>query len=232
MRCNARKDFDASIVEYRTAIAKDPGDSGYHHNLGIALRGKGRLDEALAELREAVRMSPEDACRTTSWASASWTRGTRTGPPPSSARRSDSESTTPPPRQLGNVLLERGEVDAAIAEFREALRLKPDSAGSLSNLGYALSTKGDYRGAVRACREAIRLDPKDFSAHLNLGIALMGLKKVDEAIAEYREAIRLGPGEPLAHNGLGGALLTSARRGRPSPSSARRPVSAPAIPAC
>ncbi len=42
-------------------MALDPGQATYHSNLGAALRGLGRLDEAEAALRRALRREPDRA---------------------------------------------------------------------------------------------------------------------------------------------------------------------------
>jgi Flp pilus assembly protein TadD len=43
---------------------------------------------------------------------------------------------------LGNALRAQGKTDEAIAEFREAIRLKPDHASAHTNLGNALDAQG------------------------------------------------------------------------------------------
>jgi len=43
---------------------------------------------------------------------------------------------------LGNALAEKGQYDAAIAEYREAIRLKPHYAEAHNNLGMALKRSG------------------------------------------------------------------------------------------
>ena len=71
----------------------------------------------------------------------------------------------------GNALLDQGDLDGAIAEYREALRLKPDYANVHNNLGVALKGKGGLDGAIAEYREALRLKPDYADAHMNLGVA-------------------------------------------------------------
>jgi serine/threonine-protein kinase len=86
-------------------------------------------------------------------------------------------------------------LDRAVAEYRAALRLKPDDSMAYNNLGMILhDKKADFAAAEIAFREAIRLRPDHEYSHLNLGNALASQKKYDEAVAAYREAIRLKPG--------------------------------------
>ena len=55
-----------------------------------------------------------------------------------------------------------GDLDGAIAEYRTALRLRPDYATAHHNLGDALRAKGDLDGAIAEYRTAVHLQP-DFA---------------------------------------------------------------------
>jgi tetratricopeptide (TPR) repeat protein len=94
----------------------------------------------------------------------------------------------------------------AIAEYREAIRLKPDLAAAHNNLGYTLHVQGKLAEAIAEYREAIRLKPDDDTAHVNLGIALRNQGMLEEANAALREAIRLKPDLAEAHCSLGHVL--------------------------
>jgi tetratricopeptide (TPR) repeat protein len=110
---------------------------------------------------------------------------------------------------LGNVLRSAGNLDGAIAAYREAIHVKPDDAGAHGGLGSALRRRGDVAGAIRSMREVIRLEPDHAAAHADLGALLLwGEEDAEGAIAESREALRLRarmPGASLtlgyAHNG-------------------------------
>ena len=97
-------------------------------------------------------------------------------------------------------------MDEAIAEYRAAIRLKPDYSEAHNNLGEALADKGQADEAIAEYRAAVKLGPGNAEAHFNLGNALDGKGQADEAIAEYRAAIRLKPDFSEAHNNLGEAL--------------------------
>jgi tetratricopeptide (TPR) repeat protein len=99
-----------------------------------------------------------------------------------------------------------GDLPGAIAECREAIRLRPDSAEGHGRLGLALSLSGDLPGSIAASREAIRLRPDLVDAYSNLGNALRESGDLPGAIAAHREAIRLQPGYAEAHCNLGHAL--------------------------
>jgi len=106
----------------------------------------------------------------------------------------------------GLALDNKGNLEAAIKEYREALRLNPNNDIAHYNLGLALDDKGDLEGAIGEYREAVRLNPGDENAHVNLGSALYKKGNVDAAIAEYQEGLRLNPENDSAHYNLGIAL--------------------------
>jgi tetratricopeptide (TPR) repeat protein len=107
---------------------------------------------------------------------------------------------------LGIALKDKGDLDGAIVESQEAIRLDPKAAWPYNNLGFGLFNKGDLDGAIVEYREAIRLDPKHAMAHHNLAYAIYKKGDLDGAIAEYRETIRLDPKTDGPHNNLGSML--------------------------
>jgi Flp pilus assembly protein TadD len=62
--------------------------------------------------------------------------------------------------EVGDTLYAKGDLDGAIDEYREALRLNPNDANTHNNLGVALE-EGDRRGALEQYRAAYMLEPKD-----------------------------------------------------------------------
>jgi protein O-GlcNAc transferase len=107
---------------------------------------------------------------------------------------------------LGAALKELGNLDEAVAAYRQAIRLKPDLADAHSNLGVALYEQGKLDEAVVGYLQAIRIKPGYAEAHSNLGIALKDQGKLDEAVAAHRGAIAIKPDYAEAHSNLGDAL--------------------------
>jgi len=52
-------------------------------------------------------------------------------------------------------------LNGAIAEYREALRLKPTDADTHYFLGIALERNDDAQGALNEVRRALKLQPND-----------------------------------------------------------------------
>src|SRR5262249_48610991 len=68
-------------------------------------------------------------------------------------------------RNLGNALLGKGDLDAAIAAYEEAIRHDPKHTPAHNGLGNALREKGNTDGAIKAFRDAIWADPNFAEAH-------------------------------------------------------------------
>ena len=109
-------------------------------------------------------------------------------------------------RNLGVALAAQGQLDAAIAAYRQAIALNPNYAEAYGNLGNALQAKGQLDAAIAMFRQAIALIPRP-EACCQLGNALRSSGQPHEASAAYRQAIALNPQYPEAHNNLGVTLM-------------------------
>ncbi|HEY2760488.1 MAG TPA: tetratricopeptide repeat protein [Pirellulales bacterium] len=112
---------------------------------------------------------------------------------------------------LANVLKDRGELNAAIDHYREALRIKPDYAEAHLDLGVALAVTGHTNDAIAEFQEAIRLKPNFAAAYNSLGSAKMKQGYFDEAIKNYEQAVRLNPNIAEAQFNLGALQLAAGK---------------------
>jgi tetratricopeptide (TPR) repeat protein len=113
----------------RVAVALRP-DSPFAHNLlGIAWRGMRNWGEAEASARRAVELS-------------------RGHPKYAGAHTA-----------LGNVLLQKGDLDGAAVSYRAALAIDPDSAGICYNLGLVSRKRGELAEAEQWYRKAVARAP-------------------------------------------------------------------------
>ena len=132
----------------------------------------------------------------------------------------------------GIELAARGHLAGAVAEFREAVRLAPDDARALTNLGTALSRWGRksrdpaaVAEGLEHSRAAARLRPDDSRIRANLGVALVQSSHYDEAAEELRTAILLDPDSRALRTGLATLLIGLGRRCRGTADPGRDPQS-------
>jgi tetratricopeptide (TPR) repeat protein len=112
---------------------------------------------------------------------------------------------------IGNRLRDTGQdAEAAVAEYREALRLRPDHAEARNNLGRVLIAMGRADEGVAEIREAARVRPNSFHIQISLGGVLMGRDDA-ASMAAYREAMRLEPSRAWVHVQLGRDLRRHGR---------------------
>ena len=87
----------------------------------------------------------------------------------------------------------KGQWDRAIADYDEAIRLKPDFVFAFHNRGNAYYYKGQLDRAIADFSEAIRLKPGLAEAFGNRGNVYRKKGQFDRAIKDYDRAINLKP---------------------------------------
>ena len=88
----------------------------------------------------------------------------------------------------------KGDLDEAIAAFKEALALDPAFADAYFAMASSLNKKGNLDEAMAAIKKAIDLNPNEVLYHTELSRLYVQLKMVPEAEAAKAEAIRLQRG--------------------------------------
>lgn len=97
---------------------------------------------------------------------------------------------------LGVALLGRGENEAAVEEFRAAIRLKPKSLLARVNLGRVLTEQKRFDEAERELQTAVRLHPANPIPHVDLGLLHEAKGDMTKARWAYLAAIRIAPDFP------------------------------------
>ncbi len=189
------------------AIKQNGMIPSYFSHLGLALRDEGKLDEAIAAYRQAIRIKPDYADAYSNLGAALLEQGKL-----DDAIAAFRQAIRIKPdyvqafSNLGNALRNQGKPDEAIAAYRQAIGISPGYADAHQNLGVALRDLGKYDEAITAYREAIRINPGSADAHFNLAVALRDQGKLVEAVAACCHAISINPKLALAHYNLGNVL--------------------------
>ena len=119
---------------------------------------------------------------------------------------------------LGHALAERGDLDAAVREYRLALALVGEAPRNealiLRNLSAALASQGRWEEAEAALQRGVERDPANADVLTNLAIALGRRGDLEGAEGWVRRALALRPDDGQALHLLGTVLL---QRGEAAP---------------
>lgn len=151
-------------AQYETALRYRSNSPAAHINLGQVFLRQGKPDQAELHYREGMRLAPDSAIahfnlanlladRNSPEAAAHYEAAVRLDPNLAEARVN-----------WGLVLAERGQIAAALEQFREAVRLQPGLGVARLNLGVALARQGRLEEAIPQFEETLRLDPSNSSA--------------------------------------------------------------------
>ena len=105
--------------------------------------------------------------------------------------------------QQGQEFYDKGELNKAIFEWRETVRLAPTNAKAHHLLGLALGDNGARDEAIGMLQTSLRLDPHNAMAHVHLARTLEAKGDIQEAVTAYRKALQLVPTSAYIHDRLG-----------------------------
>jgi tetratricopeptide (TPR) repeat protein len=203
MREYAERSLTTDITGAEMQVAMSPRDPLAHNFLATKYLLARRVDDAVAQLDEALRLNPRDAEAHSNLASAYQAQGR-----PIDAVREARLAVALKPSDdrvhfnLASALNAAGASTEAVDEFARTVALNPENADGHFNLGVLLGARNQLADAVTHLRRAAELNPKNADAHRNLAVALAMSGKIDAGIAEAREAVSLQPEWPAAQKTL------------------------------
>jgi protein O-mannosyl-transferase len=120
----------------------------------------------------------------------------------------------PTRNNLGAALLQKGDLNGALACFEIALRNSPSRPGAQKNIyrniGDVFSKMGRTDEAIAQFEKCLSISPDFAEAHHDLANALRRKGRYRDAIAHYESALRIDPRSVLTMNNLGWLLATCA----------------------
>jgi tetratricopeptide (TPR) repeat protein len=108
---------------------------------------------------------------------------------------------------LGDVFLNRGNIDRAILEYLEAIRINPNLFDVYIRLGNTYAKKNEDRKALDYYSKGLKIKPHDILTLNLLGDLSGKMDNMDEAIKRYNESLQINPHQPLVNNSLGSAYI-------------------------
>lgn len=220
IRADTGGDLATAVELYRTALRAWPGLTQAWVDLGRALAIQGRLEEALANVRQAVELNPDSGSghRYAAQILQLLARPDEAIPHARAALRL-APGAAQLRAELGTSLAMTGRFDEALGELREAVRLDPDVVEPVVRTALLLATRpgattADAEEAVGLARRAVDLTSgRDAAALETLAAALAARGRFGEAVVEQGKAIALIPAGAAADDAR--ATLERYRRGQP-----------------
>lgn len=107
---------------------------------------------------------------------------------------------------LGTNYFGQQEWNLAIAEYEEAIAIKPDYAAVYNQLGYAYRFQNEFDKAALIFEKYIELIPNDPNPYDSYAELLMKMGKFDESIKQYKAALKVKPDFFFSHAGIASNL--------------------------
>jgi tetratricopeptide (TPR) repeat protein len=175
--------YDQALASFQAAMRDDPSSAEAHYSIGSVYLKQERIADARGSFERAVKL-------------------TATYPDTAPSAWND----------LGILATREGNINAAVADFQEAVRLSPDYWIALENLGNAYRQQKRWDDARGAFERAIAVRPQAPEAYSNLAIIYAQADDTDHAYQYLQNALKLRPDYPEALNNLGILYLRTRRR--------------------
>ncbi len=186
---------DVSLWE--DAVAKAPAMHRARMNLGLAYDRAGRMEEALRELNQGLRLKPDNAEAWNAVGNLYKSQGDMTGAEDAYRKALKHSSSFPGVYyNLGNLRQRSGDLTEAVSFFERALELDPHFVLARNNLGQAFEASQRYDEAAKQYEQAVRdslywkdeRDPELGGAWFNLASIRERLGDTDGAVHGFARA--------------------------------------------
>ncbi|RLT46375.1 MAG: hypothetical protein DWI62_02005 [Chloroflexi bacterium] len=198
-----RGDVQAEIGYYRRAISVSASDAELRNNLGYALLGAGRAEEALIEFAAALAFKPRYGRALVNKGSAELMLGQYVHARDTFRAVQQLDADAPDAASgLCIALANLGDLKAALVQCEAAVNIAPENGLYLGRTAHVLVLQGNAVAALQIAQRAIAAQPQAALGYRTLGDAYRLLNEPVMAAGYYREALRLYPKNPEALQGL------------------------------
>ena len=197
------RQYNSALTIWQDTVEKCSNNTRARNNLGNALVRVGRVQQAISQYEEALRVKPDSAeahnnlaialeqVARTKEAIGHYEEALRIKPDYAQAHYN-----------LANALLTSGKVTEAILHYQRALYVNTDYAEAHSKLGAALIVTGKPREAIGHLERALQISPNAADAQNNLAWVLATLAPADGGdpvrAVNLAERTCQSPGNPVA----------------------------------
>jgi tetratricopeptide (TPR) repeat protein len=156
-----KEGVDERLRWYQAAIAAAPANAAAHTNLGVALRDKGRPDDAIACHKKAIELDPKYAMAHVNLGAALRNKGRL-----DEAIDCYKKAIEVDPKHagahynLGNLMSGKRQLDEAIAFYQKSIEFDPKHAEAHCNMGHAMASQGRFAESLASLKRGHELGSK------------------------------------------------------------------------
>jgi tetratricopeptide (TPR) repeat protein len=200
--------WEGALASYRSGSKIDPKNMDLRVAIIGILRSLGRVDEAITEAKEALKVNANSLPVYNNLGLAYLDRGetdlavfvfqkAMQGVP-------GAENNAYIRANLGWIFYQRGEKGPALYHLQEAVKLDGQLVPALVYLSAVYLDDRNYGDALPLLEAAAKKDAENYGVQLNLGICYRGVGRYPDAKAAYEKALSLRPGssEPWFNLGI------------------------------
>ena len=186
--------LEAELLMYETALDVVPNFPRARNNLGVALKRRGRVDEAIEQYKLALEADAKFSEARSNLGSAYYSQGRVEDAIAEFERAAkNSGSNGYFYHHLGVIQLQQGNLDEAAKQFKKALSKESKLSDARFFLGEVYLRQGKEKDAIREYQKTLENDPNYLSARTKLELLGAPLPKKLATTAEEAETISADP---------------------------------------
>jgi protein O-GlcNAc transferase len=199
--------LDEAEKLYRKILSQHPDSADALHLFGVLSAQRGRFQEGVNSIRQAIARRPAVAGYHSNlghalFASKRFEEAAEAYREAANLNPKDAELQ----KDLGIALKQLGRFEESLSCARQALTLNPKSAKATYLMGTLFHTRGDPNEAAEAFHRAGEMEPNSAPAQNDLGNAFSAMGHPHDAIKFFRRALNIQPDFPDAVSSLADAL--------------------------
>jgi len=192
----ALRDFEKAAEAYKNYVKSEPENPGTgYYNLAICQTELKQFAEAIASFQEVLKEKPNDLVINQKLAMACKNAGQyeKAAEIYTNLSEINPENTKIYLNNIIKMYDEANMPDKAIESTNRLIKLNPEDADALYNLGYMYIKLNKYSEGIEPFKRAIEIRPDFKYAYSNLGFCYSKLKKYKDFIAVYKKLVEIDP---------------------------------------
>ena len=194
-----KKEFDNALVDLNKAINLDSKDGVNFNQRGmIYLYDKGDVGKAIADFDNAIALNNKLADAYYNRGMANIRQRKLKSAIDDFTMIIEMNSTGSNVREVsymkrGETYYQLGQLDLALADYTQAIKINPKSALAYNNRGFVYDAKKEYARGLADYAQAIAIDPADAEVYFNRACSYGDQGRYEEAIADGEMFLKLAP---------------------------------------